>query len=29
VIVGMYPRFQDQVRENAAYARQFGAAKHT
>ncbi len=29
VIVGMYPRFQDQVHENAAYARQFGAAKHT
>jgi hypothetical protein len=29
VIVGMYPRFQDQVRENAAHARQFGAAKHT
>jgi len=29
VIVGMYPRFQDQVRENAAYAKQFGAAKHT
>jgi len=25
VIVGMYPRFQDQVRENAQYARQFAA----
>jgi hypothetical protein len=29
VIVGMYPRFQDQIHENAAYARQFGEAKHT
>jgi hypothetical protein len=29
VIVGMYPRFQDQVRENAAYTRQFGVARHT
>lgn len=29
VIVGMYPRFQDQVRENAAYARQFGGTKRT
>jgi len=27
VIVGMYPRYQDQISENAAYARQFGGAK--
>ena len=24
VIVGMYPRYQDQIRENAGYTRQFG-----
>jgi hypothetical protein len=29
VIVGMYPRFQEQIRENAEYARQFGEAKRT
>jgi len=29
VIVGMYPRFQDQIRENAEFARQFGTARHT
>jgi hypothetical protein len=27
VIVGMYPRYQDQISENAAYARQFGTGK--
>jgi hypothetical protein len=27
VIVGMYPRYQDQVAENAAYTRQFGTEK--
>ena len=26
VIVGMYPRFYDEIRDNAQYARQFGAA---
>ena len=25
VIVGMYPRFHDQIRQNAGYTRQFGA----
>ena len=29
VIVGMYPRYQDQVKENAAYAREFGGLRHT
>jgi hypothetical protein len=29
VIVGMYPRFGDQIRENATYARQFGAIPRT
>ena len=29
VIVGMYPRYRDQVSENAALARQFGAKKDT
>ncbi|HIQ23068.1 MAG TPA: hypothetical protein EYH34_17730 [Planctomycetes bacterium] len=29
VLVGMYPRFHDQVRENAGYARQFGLARST
>ena len=29
VIVGMYPRFREQIRENAEYARQFGGAKRT
>jgi hypothetical protein len=28
VIVGMYPRFQDQIRENAEFVRQFAAARH-
>jgi hypothetical protein len=28
VIVGMYPRYQDQVRENAEHARQLGEARH-
>lgn len=28
VIVGMYPRFHDQIAENAGYARQFGAIVH-
>lgn len=27
VIVGMYPRFQNQIRQNAAYTRKFAAAK--
>jgi len=27
VIVGMYPRYRDQITENAALARQFGTAK--
>ena len=27
VIVGMYPRFHDEVRENAGFARKYGAAK--
>jgi hypothetical protein len=27
VIVGMYPRFGDQIKENAEYARQFGAVR--
>jgi hypothetical protein len=27
VIVGMFPRFSDQVRQNAAYARKYGAAR--
>jgi hypothetical protein len=27
VIVGMYPRYQDQISENAGYARQFGTGK--
>ena len=27
VIVGMYPRYQDQISENAALARQFGGGK--
>ena len=27
VIVGMYPRYQDQISENAAYVRQFGTGK--
>lgn len=27
VIVGMYPRYQDQIRENAGYTRQFGAPR--
>jgi hypothetical protein len=29
VIVGMYPRYRDQMTENAALARQFGTAKDT
>jgi hypothetical protein len=29
VIVGMYPRYKDQISENAALARQFGARKAT
>jgi hypothetical protein len=29
VIVGMYPRYRDQISENAALARQFGAVKGT
>jgi len=29
VIVGMYPRYQDQVRENAAHAREFGPVRNT
>ncbi len=29
VIVGMYPRYQDQIRENAEYAREFGQRKPT
>lgn len=29
VIVGMYPRFQDQMRENAGYVRRFGEVRHT
>jgi len=29
VIVGMYPRYQDQVKENAEYTREFGALRHT
>lgn len=29
VIVGMYPRYRDQISENAAFARQFGATKDT
>jgi hypothetical protein len=28
VIVGMYPRYHDQIHENAEYARQFGGARH-
>jgi len=27
--VGMYPRYEDQVKENAEYARQFGTIRHT
>jgi hypothetical protein len=27
VIVGMYPRYQDQIRQNAGYTRQFGAPR--
>ena len=27
VIVGMYPRYQDQISENAAHVRQLGGAK--
>ena len=27
VIVGMYPRYQDQVKENAEYAREFAVAR--
>jgi hypothetical protein len=29
VIVGMYPRFHDQISENAGFARQFGTFQHT
>jgi hypothetical protein len=29
VIVGMYPRFQDQIHENAEHARQLGGARQT
>ena len=29
VIVGMYPRYQDQIRENAEYTRQYGGLTHT
>ncbi len=29
VIVGMYPRFQDQIRQNAEYTRKFGALRDT
>ncbi|UCG56463.1 MAG: hypothetical protein JSU70_16570 [Phycisphaerales bacterium] len=29
VIVGMYPRYQDQIHENAEYARQFGMPRKT
>jgi len=29
VIVGMYPRFQDQIRENAQYTRQFGQRRES
>ena len=29
VIVGMYPRYKDQIAENAAFARQFGVRKDT
>jgi hypothetical protein len=29
VIVGMYPRYQDQIRENAEYTRQFGSVRRS
>jgi hypothetical protein len=29
VIVGMYPRYQDQIGQNAQYTRQFGTPKGT
>jgi len=29
VIVGMYPRYHDQIRQNAGYTRQFGALRDT
>jgi len=29
VIIGMYPRYRDQIAESAALARQFGAVKGT
>jgi len=29
VIVGMYPRYKDQISENAALARQFGTRRDT
>jgi hypothetical protein len=29
VIVGMYPRYHDQIRQNAGYTRQFGAPRDT
>lgn len=29
VIVGMYPRYQDQIRENAEHIRQFASARQT
>jgi len=29
VIVGMYPRYQDQIEENAEYTRQFGQLQET
>jgi len=29
VIVGMYPRFQDQIEENADHTRQFGKSQET
>ena len=29
VIVGMYPRYQDQIRQNAQYTRRYGAPRDT
>jgi len=29
VIVGMYPRYQDQIEENGGYTRQFGESQET